>query len=210
MLQSATRPKLSSCASRAGRHAARIKCNRYKLIRHKDGQHEYNNVKSDQQQRQPNFEHRAQHRDHEEQADTNRHRPDQDRIGNGRHLLGQNLQIGFCDRDQDTDQQRDANDCKQVFGARQLRADALAHRCHRHIRAQLKKSHTDDQQHRTGQEHHQCTNRHGRDRHTEQQHDQCDRYDRGQRFLYFFLEDFVHSRPPIHYNLCLSYLLYHA
>ena len=131
----------------------------------------------------PDAEDRAQHCGHEEQADTDSDRPDQQHIGNGRHLLREHLQIRLCDRDQNTDQQCNADDRKQIFCFRQLCADALAHRGHGHVRAKLEKSHPNDQQHRADQKQGDRFERHGRDRHAEQQDDRRDRQDGRQRLV---------------------------
>ena len=57
-------------------------------------------------------------------------------VRNGRHLTGQHLQIRLRDCDEHTDDERNEYHDEQIFRTRQLCADALAHRCHRYVRAE--------------------------------------------------------------------------
>ncbi len=138
MLHSATRPKRHDerYGDRSGGHATRVKRHRNELVRHESRQDKHHRVKHNEQQRQTNFKQRTQHSQHEKQTDTDRDRPNQHIVRNGRHLTGQHLQIRLRDCDEHTDDERNEYHDEQIFRTRQLCADALAHRCHRYVRAE--------------------------------------------------------------------------
>ena len=102
---------------RPRRHAARIKGDRPEIFRDKDAQNECRDIKDDEEHGEPDAEHDTQHRDREEDAHPHRDRDDEKIVAelrnllrNGGDLLCEDLQIGLCDRHDDTDDEREERD----------------------------------------------------------------------------------------------------
>ena len=93
----------------------------------------------------------AHHRDGGEDADAQRHRPDQHLVGDGGDLIGQNLQVRLRDGDDRTHQKADGDDDDDAVVFKDSGADTLAQRGHGDFGTQLEKAHADNQQDRAHQ-----------------------------------------------------------
>ena len=78
---------------RSGGHAAGVKGYAQEVLRDKKGQHKHKRIKNQQHRRQRNTEQHTQQSHHQKSAHAAGHRQNQGHVGNGRHLIGQHLQI---------------------------------------------------------------------------------------------------------------------
>lgn len=118
--------------------------------------------------------------------------PDQHLVGDRGHLVGQHLQIGLRDGDDRAHRKAHGGDPQDALALYQPAADALAERRHCDFRAQLKKTHADDQEDCSCEKQHEGSDLHGHDRNAQEQHDGGDRQHARQGLLDFFFQFLIH------------------
>ena len=173
----------------AGGNAAGVKGHRPEVRRHEHGQPEYDDIKPDQQPAQLDAQHDAQQGDDQKHAHAHGHRPDNDVVPNGRHLIGQHLQIRLGHGDDHADEEAHRRDDPHLAAACDLGAHRLSQRDHGHLRPQREKPHAHDQHDAAQQERHHGVVGHRCDGEAQHQHDQHDRQHRRQRFVQGFFEN---------------------
>ena len=178
---------------RPRRDAAGVKRDGEKILRGKQRQRKQQRVRDQQTLCQRRAIEDAQHGQRQKDAYADGDCPDQDVVGDGRDLICQHLQIRLCDGDDRTERKRHEHDQNDLFTFCQRLADTLAERGHGHFGAELEKTHAEDQQHGAGQKQRQRADLHRDERDAQHQHDQRDRQDAGERFLYFFFQLFIHT-----------------
>ena len=173
---------------RPGGHTAGVKGHRQKILGGKGRQSEDHHVGRDQQAIQWDLEQDTQQCYHQKDPHAHGHRPDQDGVGDPRHLPRQNLKIRFRNGDDDADEQADTHHHPQLPGFGHLCAHPLTNGEHGGIRTQSKQAHTHDQQHGAYQERQQHV-RWDRSRgKTQDQHDQGNGHHGGQRLPHLFTQ----------------------
>ena len=120
----------------AGGNAARIKGYRPETVGHKNSETENHDIAAHQQIVQRNTKQHTQQGYNQENAHAGCHRKHDDRVGNGRHLLCQNLQIGLGNGDDETQNKAHRYDDPQVFCTGHSRTNLFTHGCHAGLGAQ--------------------------------------------------------------------------
>ena len=178
-----------------GGDAAGIKGHRQKVFRDEEGQKEQENVEHQQHACERDPEENAEHGNGCEYTDPGGDGPDQDRIRNGSHLIGQNLQIRLGDGDECADEKADEGRNGDTLLTNDPAADALAERRHGDFRTQLEEPHSDDEQHGTHKEQCDRPDAHGDHGHAQDEHDDGDGKYTGEGFSGFLFKLLVHGTP---------------
>ena len=168
---------------RAGRHAAGIKGNSQKIVRHELGEDENQHIAAQKQPLHGDAEQDAQKRNHQKYAHTQSDGQDERHIRNAGNLLGQHLQIRLRDCDDSANKKRYQQNQPQLAAAGHGGTDVLADGRHGQICTQRKQPHAKNQHHCAQQEakHGACGC--GNPNQAQNQHDQCDRKHRSIGFL---------------------------
>ena len=95
-------------------------------------------------------------------------------LSEGKCLTGKDLQIRLGYGNDDAHNKAGQQNCYKLFHFRDLHADAFSDRCHRHLCAELEKSHSDDQHDRSGKEHNNAAKLHRNQENTEHQNNSGD------------------------------------
>jgi len=159
---------------RTGGNAARIKCHSQKLLRHEQRYKDERRIADDQQQGQADLIADTDDCQRKKQADADCYRHNQHGIGNGGHLTGKDLQIRLGYGNDDAHNKAGQQNRYKLFHFRDLHADAFSDRRHRHLCAELEKSHSDDQHDRSGKEHNNAAKLHRNQENTEHQNNSGD------------------------------------
>ena len=139
----------------AGGNAAGIKGHRHKVVGHKEGQGEHQDVEKEQGVRQGDVEEHTHLGNDQEEAHTQRHRQNEGHVGHGGQLLGQHLQVRLCNGDHHTQHKTYDERAPHSPALTDLNADTVAHGDHGHIHAQGEQAHAEHQQQRAEEEEHQ-------------------------------------------------------
>ena len=169
--------------------AAGVEGHRPEVRRHEHGKAEHQYVEPDQQPPQLDTQQDTQQGDDQKHADAHSHRPDNDVVLNGGHLIGQHLQIRLRHSDDNADEEADAHDDPYLLGAGDLAAHRLSQRDHGHLRPKCEKPHAADEQHTAQQKRHHGVIGYRCDGKAQRQHDQHNGQHRGQRLVHGLFED---------------------
>ena len=150
------------------------------------GQKEQQKIENRQHSAQRNPVQNAQNSNGRKNTHACGNRPDEDRIRNGRHLIGKDLQIRLRDGDDCTHEKTDQKNERLALSADNSAADSLTERRHGEFSTQLKEPHSEDQQEGAGQKQRDGADFHGNQCEAENQYDCGDRKDAGKRFSCFF------------------------
>ena len=130
---------------------------------------------------------------HKKQADTNRNRPNQNRVGYGGHLVGKHLEIRLRYGDNNPHKETDQHDQNHPLALDNAAADTLSQGRHGHLRTQLEKAHSHNQLSCPCKEKGKRTDLHRNKGNAQQQHNDRDGKNTGERLPDFFFEFFVHN-----------------